>query len=373
MHQRAFGVIALVLGLAGPAPAAEGPAKVLLKALKSKDSSERADAAFNLGYYKTPEVVSALIGALQDKSPSVRANAAIGLHNIGKPDAKPAEGALRSALGDPAAIVRVKAADALHQLGVPGRELLPVVRGALADRDNHVKVAAAESYVRFKGESGPEVAALATALRDPDPQVRSEAVLAIGKIFDPLPPEGLALLKEAARDKDSTVRGHATAALGSRKASNAEAAAAPSGKASGPSGQVSTLVAALKDKNSGVRSGAADSLARLETAAASATPALLAALSDNSGDVRAAAARALGQVGAPPAEAVPALMRALDDRDRDVRKDAAEALGHFGAPAREAALPKLREMWKTEKDVFVHNAVGGALQRLGEKVDWKVK
>src|SRR5262249_54729735 len=161
------------------------------------DPAERADAAYKLGHYKSPEVVAALGEALKDTSRSVRTNAAIALHNIGKPAAAPAEGALRAALGDAEALVRVKAASALHRTGGPSSELLPVVTNALSGPDNHVKVEAAECYVRLKGERGPDVAALVAAAHDPDPKIRGDAVLDVGKILDPLPPEGLALLKEA--------------------------------------------------------------------------------------------------------------------------------------------------------------------------------
>src|SRR5262245_17303163 len=277
--------VAAALSLGGTVLHAQEKAQqIFLKMLKSKEADERAKAAFNLGNYKSPEVVTALIGALQDKSRSVRANAATALHNIGKPEATAAEAPLRAALKDPEAIVRVKAAEALYRFGVPSSELLPVVKAALSERDNQVKIDAVKVWLHLKGEPGPAVEALGTALHDPIPAIRGDAAMAFGK-FDHIPPEGLALLKEATKDKDSHVRGFATAQLGAPSATPAGGKSSASGASSGTAGQVPTLVASLKDKNSGVRKDAADSLRRLGKAAAPAVPDLVAALSDGSSEV----------------------------------------------------------------------------------------
>ena len=73
------------------------------------------------------------------------------------------------------------------------------------------------------------------------------------------------------------------------------------------------------------------------------------------------------KVGAASPEVVPALIGCLKDRDSNVRSHAADALGKLKA---KQALPALQQLWKTDKDTFVHSSAGSALEALGEKVTW---
>ena len=104
-----------------------------LEDLKQGNDAQRTEAAWKLGetYIKrTPEVVPALIDALNDPYPKVRANAAGALSRIGE-EARPAESALREALNDPYGSAVLNAAWALRNLKVPDKELIPAVRKVL--------------------------------------------------------------------------------------------------------------------------------------------------------------------------------------------------------------------------------------------------
>src|SRR5262245_57827748 len=120
--RKALGVLACVALMAAAAPCAAQDAheaqmiKHYTKQVGSSDEDLRADAAWQLGDYKSPEAVGALVKALNDRSARVRANAAAGLYRIGGPVAEPAQTALRTALKDPDGMVRVNAADALSEL-----------------------------------------------------------------------------------------------------------------------------------------------------------------------------------------------------------------------------------------------------------------
>jgi len=73
---------------------------LMKKLAKSQDDSVRASAAWRLGQMGATDAVPSLIAALEDKSKSVRANAAGSLWNLGEVS-KPAMPALKKALMDP--------------------------------------------------------------------------------------------------------------------------------------------------------------------------------------------------------------------------------------------------------------------------------
>ena len=86
------------------------------------------------------------------------------------------------------------------------------------------------------------------------------------------------------------------------------------------------MIAALKDKDEGVRGGAAIALGKIGPAAKDAVPALITAIKDKHQNVRWRAAEALGKIGPVAKVAVPALNEALTDENEDVRVAAVQAL-----------------------------------------------
>ena len=91
----------------------------------------------------------------------------------------------------------------------------------------------------------------------------------------------------------------------------------------GSAGSVAILVEALREKDGSVRAKAARALGGIGPAAREAIPVLLDALHDREAHVRWDAARALGQIGAAAAEGLAA---AVNDKDPVVRQIAADAL-----------------------------------------------
>ena len=91
----------------------------------------------------------------------------------------------------------------------------------------------------------------------------------------------------------------------------------------GNAGSVAILVEALREKDGSVRAKAARALGSIGPAAREAIPVLLDALQDREAHVRWDAARALGEIGAAAAEGLAA---AVNDKDPVVRQIAADAL-----------------------------------------------
>jgi HEAT repeat protein len=100
---------------------------------------------------------------------------------------------------------------------------------------------------------------------------------------------------------------------------------------------VEPLITALKDKDSSVRESAAVSLRKIGTPA---VEPLIAALKNKDTSLRIGAANALGRI--KDARAVEPLITALKDENLDVQEEAASALGQIGAPAEEPLLAALK-------------------------------
>ena len=127
--------------------------------------------------------------------------------------------------------------------------------------------------------------------------------------------------------------------------------------------QVTALVAALGQADSGARWRAAQALGAMRTDAAPAVPALERALSDRASEVRWRAAEALGLVGAPARGAVPALARGVSDPDPLVQTESVKALGLLG-PAAGEAVPALASKLGSS-DVSLRREAARALGRVG--------
>ena len=249
----------------------------LIGALRDDDPGVRAAAAEALGKRHEMAAVPALVTALRDEEAAVRANAVEALSEMG--DLRALDGLL-TALGDANAEVRANAADALGEL-----------------HDAHGRTADAQRMAR----------ALAGLLDDSSVEVRRHAVHSLSQLEAARPVEALLA---AAKDSDSEVRQHAVHALGDLEAREA----APQ------------LVALLGDPDAEVRHSAAHALGELHYAAAA--PQLARLLTDRDPDVRQAAAHALGELGLT--QAPPELLAALRDGHADVRQAAVHAVSEIG-------------------------------------------
>jgi HEAT repeat protein len=127
---------------------------------------------------------------------------------------------------------------------------------------------------------------------------------------------------------------------------------------------VPAMIGVLKHKDAPVRRLVAETLGYIGPDASVAAPALIVALDDQDGNVRLFAARSLGDIGAVPEKAVPALVRALDDPNAVICVRVVDALGKFG-PHAKAALPKLREIAATEdNEEFLRDAARKAILKI---------
>jgi HEAT repeat protein len=152
--------------------------------------------------------------------------------------------------------------------------------------------------------SGQEVKSLIGQLESPDPDLRYNAVMALGKI--------------------------------------------------GPEpAVVRAVIDALSDPDTAVRLGAIRILENFGDNARMATPALKKTLKDDNEFVRDGAVHALGKIGLP-SEVIPEITNMLNDSSMYVRIAAARVLGQFGPEASEA-LPELRDLAKNDHEQLVRN------------------
>lgn len=272
---RAFGMNWRVSGRQGDTTSIAVPA--LMAALKDTDVEVRRAAVQSLSNHEDRRAVPALIDALKDSDAEVRAGAAMALGQLEDPRAAAPVAAL---LKDNSVEVRRAALWALHNL--PGEVSADAVLSALADADAEVRQAALGLALSRMSEdedgnrrADPRyVAAFTRMLGDASPEVREQAVMALGECGLKEAPAALIAM---ARDKNAEVRQHVAQALGEI----------------GDPKAVPTLREMLSDGNSDVREQAVQALSEVRDR--SALEALVGALKSSDPVVRRTAAEALGQ------------------------------------------------------------------------------
>jgi HEAT repeat protein len=200
-----------MLGAHGPAGKdVAGPA--LVAALRDRNPEMRAVAAVSLEKvgYVSPEAVPPLIAMLKQSSDE-RVRAARGLAVQGAA-AKAAVAPLTALLGDPEAEVRWNAAWALGKIGPEARAAVPALVARLKDDAAPVREHAAEAL----GDIGPDARAavpdLVLALKDADARVRRDAVRSLGQI-GPAASSAAPAIRELLKDESERVRTAAGTAL----------------------------------------------------------------------------------------------------------------------------------------------------------------
>jgi len=181
---------------------------------------------------------------------------------------------------------------------------------------------------------------LIKALKDKDSIVRSDAVIALGKIGDKRVVEPLI---KALRDKGWDVRHDAATALGKI----GDYAVEP-------------LIKALEDENGNVRECAAEALGDIGDKRA--VEPLIKTLGDDESYICKVAVESLGWIGDKRA-VEPPLIKALGDKDEYVRNCAAEALGKIGD--KRAVEPLIKALGDEDEGVRWSAAI--ALGKIGDK------
>ena len=275
----------------------------LLSVLKDEDATVRLAAVQSLGNLSDPRAVDALVVALKsDTDARVREAAAEALGEIDSPRAVPG---LIAALGsEKVGAVRAKIAWALGE--IDDKRAVEALGAVVRDPDVEVRRQAVSALGEL--ESAAAVPMLIPALKDADVETRKQAAAALGQIQSKDAVEAIIPLT---KDADVEVRKQAVEALGQIQDKRA----------------LPALEAAVRDANVEVRRQAIESIGQLDELK-SAPPGLIAALKDDDHEVRKAAAEALGNM--EDEEAVPALVPLTRDADVEVKRAAVEALSSIG-------------------------------------------
>jgi HEAT repeat protein/beta-lactamase regulating signal transducer with metallopeptidase domain len=200
---------------------------------------------------------------------------------------------------------------------------------------------AAKADTAKRAVSPAVINGLTEAMKDPDPDVRKQALQGLTRLGAPIAFETLVA---ALKDPDSDIREHAAFALGRMKDVRA----------------VAPLTSALSDEHADVREQAVFALSQMR--ATEALPALRKALSDASPDVREQALMALWQMRDP--SSVPAFMQALKDESEDVREQAVFALSQMGD---KSAVPALLAVLARDESEDVREQAAFALSQIGDE------
>lgn len=178
-----------------------------LKDLRDRDARMRADAAYELGFFRDPMVIEPLQRALKDRHEKVRQLAIVSLSRLEVEESIPLWVDL---LGDESARVRESAAQALISAGTPAVDpLLDTVEGGGKSEKNKRRVFTA---ARILGRIGDERAylPLRSLVKADSWEARTAAVEALGEL-------GLAQaipeLTPALRDESPVVRAAALRSL----------------------------------------------------------------------------------------------------------------------------------------------------------------
>ena len=288
----------------------------LISALCSGSGRVRWSALYELKEIG-PNAIFALIRTLKDENKDVRWGAAWALGEIG-PEAEAAVPVLKKLLKDKNRGVRLSAIDALKKIS--SSYVLSAFVECLKDEDEEVRYRVEEAL----GEIGPAaMPVLIGALKDKNVHVRkggSGALRIIGPKAETAVPDLVEILKDVDEDVGSRISAMWALVRISSKAA------------------VPVLVAALKDENKKIRWNAIQAFEQILPEAKGAVPDLVEALNDEDRKIRWNAVRIMGEIGPEAKAAVPTLIAALKDKKREVRENAAVALQKINTPEARKAL-----------------------------------
>lgn len=293
--------------------------------LMDKNDAVRAGVAGGLAL-AGPDAITPLHILVRDTSPAVRKQAVLSLQAIVQRATTAQERvalAMADYVKDEEPAVRLAAVQALPRCGPKS---VPLLLGALADKDTKVRAYAASALSAFKLEPAELLPTLTNRLKVEEELIVRQSLL---RTLAKLGKDAIPALVEALGDKQEAVQKAALSALGSIGLP-AEPALA----------KVKEL--ALKSDHPDIRKTAVSVLGRFGS---SGSDAVLELLKTDDSVTRQACLTFLGKQGGAPASAVQHLVAALKDKEKDVRALAVYVLGKMGPDAKEAlpALAKLRD------------------------------
>jgi HEAT repeat protein/S1-C subfamily serine protease/DNA-directed RNA polymerase subunit RPC12/RpoP len=285
-----------------------------------------------------------LMRALDSKDTTVRANAARSLGDLGA-NARPAVGRLLRALHDPDELVRTLALESLNKIGAPDRGDVRKLVDALKDKDAEVRAYAAGALGLIGADGRAAVRTLLDVLKDTEVPVRQKAAVALGKVGGDAKEQVQPALTAALQDSEPEVRAAAAEGLAALPMNGSD---------------VPAMLQLLKHQDTEVREQGALGLKAIGPDAKAAVKPLSEALHDRSVKVRRAALEALTRIG-PDKDSVPAVQKLLADSDHDVRRAALEVLASLGPDARAAA----RDVANALTDKELRPAAVATLKKIG--------
>ncbi len=326
-----------------------GATEALIGALKDKSSSVRHQAISMLSTGGDRDAVPPLIAMLGDKreNKSIRGNVAGALGWLHDRRAvKP----LISALKDEHAIVRSNATWALGRMKDP-QAVDPLCR-VLSDKKPDIRVRAAIALRDIRDKRA--VAALVKALRDPDWEVALRAADALGRIGDPKAveplisalkdelknPRKVRIVREPYRDTTDDLIW-----MGEGDDTAVAIAMVQALGAIGDKRATAPLLTALKDKRWRIRWAVTLGLGRIKDGAA--VMPLIAAMKDEHSSVIISAVESLGLMKDP--RAIEPLIAALKDDRQDIRSKAATALYLITGPNPNQTWEEWQKWWKENR------------------------
>jgi HEAT repeat protein len=317
----------------------------LIEALKDDNPQVRSFAALALGEIRDKKAMKPLLEILADPSPKVRMNVAYSLGEIGAVEA--VEPLIKLLKDEDGEVVRMTVI-ALGLLKDP-RATEPICK--VMDRDD------------------------ANVRHEDNPNIRYEALIALGEIGDPRAVDTLVDLladKELGPStanilgnfKSEYVFGKVTKKLHNSNPTVRTNAIAVFEYNQDPAA-VPLLIKMLDDKSPEVRREAAFALGFFkepEEVAQIEQP-LINALGDNKSQVQETAARSLGRIGSK--EAIPSLEGLLQDKDENLQIAAIEALGNLGKIGNPEVVDSLIPTLEDE-DWLVRETIVNSLVEIGD-------
>jgi len=302
---------------------------------------------------------------LTDSNSMIRAQAAFALGQIGI-KAKAAVPGLSALLSDPTQQVRAAAAQALGKIGIANKSAIQrLSKQAESEPHPNVRAFAVWTLGEFARTSTDAFNALLKATKDRSPDVRSTAILALGRSRQK-PKTTVPVLIEALADKayrNSAVSAHLFELTPvAADAADALGEFGPAAKQSEPA----LRAAMIKARPMEVRLAAARAIIQISKPDGDVRKVLFSAARHKNETVRAFAIMTLGSLkGRKSAETITAIRKSLSDDSPVVRSAAARAIPKLGSDAG-SFLPQLKRL-QTDEFSFVRDSARKAIEDIGRQ------